>query len=74
MEQKSYSIKEVIGITANMLRGISVPAEYAEEIGMPVMHAIRNLKVVLQTMEAQEVAEEIQNDEPESPGKGENDE
>lgn len=73
MEQKSYSIKEVIEITANMLRRISVPAELAEEIGLPVMHAIRNLKVVHQTIEAQEVAEEIQN-EPGKPEKGENDE
>ena len=71
MSEKSYSIKEVIEITANMLRRISVPAEYAEQIGMPVMHAIRNLKVVMQTIEAQEVAEEIQN-EPGKPEEGEN--
>lgn len=73
MEKKSYSIKEVIKITENILKGVSVPAEYAEQIGMPVMHAIRNLKAVRHTIEAQEVAEEIQKDEPESPEKGEND-
>lgn len=71
MSEKSYSIKEVIGITANMLRQISVPVEYAEQIGIPVMHAIRNLKVVMQTIEAQEVAEEIQDD-PVKPEEGEN--
>lgn len=71
--EKTYSIKEVIEITTNMLKGINVPAEYAEQIGIPVMHAIRNLTAIRQTLEAQEVAEEIQKDKPGDPEKGEND-
>lgn len=69
--EKVYSIKEVIEITANILKGISVPVEYAEQIGIPVMHAYRNLKAVQHTLEAQEVAEEIQDD-PVTPEEGEN--
>lgn len=69
--EKTYSIKEVIELTADMLREISIPVEYAEQIGIPVMHAIKNLKVVQKTIEAQEVAKEIQ-DETGTPEEGEN--
>ena len=71
MEKKDYSVQEVIGFTLDMLRGISVPAELTEQIGMPVMHAIRNLRAVKQALESQQVAEEIQDD-PVKPEEGEN--
>lgn len=71
METKTYSIQEVIRFTAVNLKKINIPAEYAEQIGMPVLNAIRNLKAVQQVLEAQEVAEEIQDD-PVKPEEGEN--
>lgn len=53
MEQQ-YTAEKVIGMTAEILRGIKVPAEEAESIGIPIMIAIRNLKTVLDAVEKAE--------------------
>lgn len=53
MEQQ-YTAEKVIGMTIDILRKIKVPAEEAEEIGFPIMIAIRNLKTVLDAVEKAE--------------------
>lgn len=43
---EKYTAEEVIGFTLNILRGIMVPAEWAESIGVPIKQAIGNLMVL----------------------------
>ena len=50
MEQ--MTVEQAIELTINMLRGIMVPAEYAEQIGIPVQRSILNLKEVMVAFEA----------------------
>lgn len=69
---RTYTVREVVEITTEMLKGIRVPAEYTEEIGLPVMNAIKNLRVVAQTMEQAEVAAEIQGEPAEQENGGKN--
>ena len=40
---KSYTIKDVLIITKDILGGISVPMTYMNEIAIPISHAIDNL-------------------------------
>ena len=47
MADRNYTVEEVIGATINMLTGIMIPAELAEEIGIPVKYAIKNLRAVM---------------------------
>lgn len=68
--QKTYTLREVVMITADILKGIQVPVELSEQIGLPVLSAIRNLGVIAHQMEEAEVAAEIQKEEPEKPEEG----
>ena len=54
--QKTYTLREVVLITADILKGIQVPVELSEQIGLPVLSAIRNLGVIAHQMEEAEVA------------------
>ena len=69
-ERKTYTLAEVVGITKDILRNISIPAELTEQIGLPILSAIRNLTIVKQQMEEAAVAAEIQNEKPEEPEEG----
>ena len=73
-ERKTYTLAEVVEFTIGILRGINVPAELAEQIGMPILSAIRNLKIAKQVMEEAAVAAEIQKEKPEEPEKEDDDE
>lgn len=68
--QKTYTLREVVMITADILKGIQVPVELSEQIGLPVLSAIRNLGVIAHQMEEAEVAAEIQKEKPEEPEEG----
>lgn len=70
--QKTFTLREVVMITADLLRGIQVPVELSEQIGMPILGAIRNLKIVSQQMEEADVAAQIQNEAPAAQDKPEN--
>jgi hypothetical protein len=51
METK-MTVEDVLKLTVEQLRAIAVPIEQAESIGLPVMHAVRNLNECLRAMEA----------------------
>lgn len=51
METK-LTVEEVLKLTVEQLRAVVVPVEQTESIGLPVMHAIRNLNECIRAMEA----------------------
>lgn len=51
--ENQYTKKDVIQFTINILSAIRVPAMEAEEIGTPILKAIKNLMVVQEMMEAE---------------------
>ena len=56
-----YTKEQIVEITINNLAAINVPALLAEQIGIPVMKSIGNLKI-LQQMMKQEDEEDVQAD------------
>ena len=53
--EEQLTIKDVLIITRNLLRGIEmIPIEEAEQIGVPVENAIRNLEVCIRAIEENE--------------------
>ena len=58
MDKKEFTAEDVIGITIGLLAGIRVPAEMAEEIGVPVQHAIENLRAVVKAFQEHRKEEE----------------
>ena len=69
--QKTFTLREIVMITGDLLRGIQVPVELSEQIGMPILGAIRNLRIVWEKMEEAEVAAQIQAEAPEAQDKPE---
>ena len=57
MEQQ-VTIEEVLKATADILKGIQIPVEMSEQIGVPVLRAIRNLNVCVDAIEASNKPEE----------------
>lgn len=64
-----YTKEEVVQFTINILSGISVPVTEAKEIGVPVLNAIGNLKVLQEII----AAENAQRDIPEEEDDGKTD-
>lgn len=63
MEERQYTIEEVLEMTVKQLYAISVPVELIEQIGMPISMAIGNLKNCLDAMNRQkEQAEHSEQD------------
>ena len=58
-KKETYSTEEVVNFTLNILKGIVIPVEFSESIGIPVSRAIGNLKVLAQIYEKERVAAEI---------------
>lgn len=53
--EEQLTIKDVLIITRDLLRGIGmIPIEEAEQIGVPVGNAIRNLDVCIRAIEEDE--------------------
>ncbi len=50
MEQKSYTVDEVINLVINTLSGIRVPIGLYDSVGTPIRKSINNLQVCLQMM------------------------
>lgn len=44
MENKEYTVAEVIAITSELLSQIEVPVELIEKIGIPIARCISNLR------------------------------
>lgn len=51
MEEK-MTVEQVLRLTVDQLRAISIPAELIDSIGIPVCRAIGNLKECIRAMEA----------------------
>lgn len=62
MESKEYTPIEIIDITIGNLSNINVPAGLTEQIGIPMMQNINNLKILKKKLEEPvEASEEIIN-------------
>ena len=57
-QRETYSTEEVVNFTLNILKGIVIPVEFSESIGIQVSRAIGNLKVLAQVYEKERVAAE----------------
>lgn len=60
-EQK-LTVEQVLSITANDLRRISIPVELCESIGVPVANAIRNLQACVNALEIAKAEQEAKED------------
>lgn len=58
MEENTMTLEDVIRITANNLRGIQIPVELSESIGIPILRSIGNLQMCLDAMEKKEEKKE----------------
>lgn len=58
MENESMTIQQVLSITVNLLKGIMVPAEHGESIGVPVARSIRNLNECINAIQKIEAAKD----------------
>lgn len=58
MEENTMTLEDVIRITANNLRGIQIPVELSESIGIPILRSIGNLQMCLDAMEKKEEKQE----------------
>lgn len=52
--ERSYTIKQVIEITTDILKGIRLTVEQMDEIGKPIYDAVSNLKAVINAINANE--------------------
>ena len=52
------TVRDVIGMTVRDLGQIRIPAELIEEIGIPVMNALHNLKQCEEAIDKEMAAEE----------------
>lgn len=53
MANESMTIQQALSITVELLKGIMVPAEYAESIGLPISRSIGNLKECINAIDSQ---------------------
>ena len=70
----NYTIKQVIEITANILKGIKVSVDQMDEIGKPIYDAVHNLQAVINAIEMNEQQQaEAENEEQEDAEDGDAD-
>jgi hypothetical protein len=63
--EKQITVEEVLQMSINDLRSISVPIDLIQSIGMPVSRVIHNLGLCLAAFSKPEKPAEQQTDEPE---------
>lgn len=51
-------VLEVLGVTVDVLRGIQIPVELAEQVGRPVLGAIGNLRLCMNALSQQKTPPE----------------
>ena len=61
----SYTIKQVIEITTDILKGIRLTVEQMDEIGKPIYDAVSNLKAVINAINANEQQQAAAEEQPE---------
>ena len=47
MEQKEYSVKEMLEMTLDVIQDIEVPLRYAMQISRPLTQAMENIKACI---------------------------
>lgn len=52
-EQKQMSVEEVLQLTINNLKGIQVPVELSESIGIPILRNINNIQLCINAFHEQ---------------------
>ena len=57
-EQKQMSVEEVLQLTINNLKGIQVPVELSESVGIPILRNINNIQLCLNAFHEQREQEE----------------
>ena len=57
-EQKQMSVEEVLQLTINNLKGIQVPVELSESIGVPILRNINNIQLCLNAFHEQKEQKE----------------
>jgi hypothetical protein len=65
MDEKKYSIREVLEITIRNLSDITIPVSMAEGLGMALVQNIRNLQMCIEAIDGnKETPPEVINEEP----------
>ena len=59
-----HTVRDVIGMTVRDLGQIKIPAELIEEIGIPIMNALHNLKQCEEAIDREMAAAAPAEDEP----------
>ena len=60
MEEKKYTVVEVLEMTANILKGINIPVELSVTVGVPIAQSIGNIVKCAEVLAAS--AEETKKD------------
>lgn len=60
MEQKTMTTTEVLNITVNILGKIAIPVALVDDIGIPIRNAIKNILMVVDALEKEEVKDDGQ--------------
>jgi hypothetical protein len=66
MEEKKMTIEEVLEITVQNLRSITLPVDLCETVGMTIIGSINNLNMCLSAMKAANVPDGGNENEPEA--------
>lgn len=56
MANKTVTIKDIIDMSIEELRSVSIPADYLETMGAPISRALSNLKFVAKAIRDNEAA------------------
>ena len=65
MEEKRFTVMEVLEMTIGILEGIKIEVKQAEEIGKPIMSAANNLRACMQAMMEDKMKQEAMAEAPE---------
>ena len=64
MEQKDYTVEEVIEITINVMQQINVPVGMNQQIAVPISGCISNLRLALEAIRKKKEAEQKEDEKP----------
>lgn len=51
MEEKQVTLKDLVGMTIDDLKTLSIPASMLDQFGPPISRALRNLKIIADAFE-----------------------
>lgn len=62
MEEKILTVKDVINMTIEELRSLSIPADLLDSFGPPIARSLNNLRQIIQSIEQTESKAKAQED------------